>query len=503
MAKGYSIGFMLGIFTFGALYAKEYKQKQAHLSGWYQRSAQKLNEQIKKLDKKAAQKYKAPFKHISACIVPHAALKYSGALAASCFRLVDPKKIKRIVILAPSHRIPFKGIALPNYDSYKVPNGVLAVDKKALKALQKFPLFQVQKNLFKDPHNVEHSLEIELPLIKYYFKDTLIVPLILGYLSEQDRIDTAQRLRAIIDESTLVVVSSDLIHYGARFDYQPFKKHDYLQDHIKQFDGRIIEKIFKASSQDFASFVRQKEATVCGKHPIALLLELLKQKVITGVEPYLVGYATSQDYDNSDPSHSVSYAGIVFAKKHDDYLPALTQYEKTELLKLARTTLERYFSSTKKDALFFPIKTNTLKEPYGAFVTLHDKNKNLCGCIGSITTKDPLYKTIMQRTKSAALQDTRFKPIKKSELSTTHINISVLSKPKAFASYKDIVLGRDGIILKNGFHQSVFLPAVPGEQGWNLKQTLEQLSRKSGLAKNAWKDKNTHFEIFQTIDFWE
>ena len=503
MTKGYSIGFVLGILTFGALYAREKKQKQAHLSGWYQRSEQKLNAQIKKIDQKAQQKYKAPFKDVRACVVPHAGLKYSGAVAASCFRLVDPKKIKRIVVLAPSHRIPFKGIALPGYDTYKVPNGVLTVDKKALKVLHKSKLFQSQKKLFKDPHNTEHSLEIELPLIKYYFGDTPIVPLVLGHLSDSDRVQSAKVLRRIIDDSTLVVASSDFTHYGPRFDYQPFKKQDHLQDRIKQLDGSIVEKIFEGSAQNFSSIVHRKEATVCGKHPIALLLELLQQKVITGVKPYLVGYATSQDYNNSDPFHSVSYAGIVFAKQRDNQLPHLTQYEKTELLKLARTTLEQHFSPTKEAELLYPIKTDSLKEPYGAFVTLHDKNKKLCGCIGSITTKDPLYKTIIQRAKSAALQDARFNPLKKSDLSSTHIKISVLSKPKSVASYKDIVLGRDGIILKNGFHQSVFLPSVPGEQGWNLKQTLEHLSCKAGLATSAWKDKNTRFETFQSVDFGE
>ena len=503
MMKGYSIGFVLGILTFGALYAREQKQKQAHLSGWYQHSEQKLNDQIKKLDKKAQQKYKAPFKDVRACIVPHAGFKYSGAVAVGCFRLVDPKRIKRIVILAPSHRIPFKGIALPDYDTYKVPNGILTVDKKALKVLYKSKLFQAQKKLSKDPHYTEHSLEIELPLIKHYFGDTPIVPLILGHLSESDRVESAKILRNIIDDSTLVVASSDLTHYGPRFDYQPFKKQNHLQDRIKQLDGSIIEKIFEGLAQDFSSIVRQKEATVCGKNPIALLLELFQQKAITDTEPHLIAYATSQDYDSSDPSHSVSYAGIGFAKQQDNQLPRLTQYEKTELLKLARTTLEQHFTPTKETELLYPIKTNSLKEPYGAFVTLHDKNKNLCGCIGSITTKDPLYQTIMQRAKSAAIYDTRFKPLTKKELPNTHIKISVLSKPKVVSSYKKIVLVRDGIILNHGRKKSVYLPAVAREQKWDLKQTLESLSKKAGLPASAWKDKQAKFKTFQSVDFEE
>lgn len=501
--KGYSKGFIVVILTFGALYSKDHVQKKWHLKGWYQQKEQKLNQQIKTLDQKAAGKYKADLMNIRACIVPHAGLKYSGTVAAGVFRLIDPKKVKRIIILAPSHKIPFKGFALPYYESYAIPTGVLPVDKKALSVLSRSSFFHAQQHLFKDPYTSEHSLEIELPLIKHYFGNTPIVPLILGHLSETDRVEAVKILRNVIDDKTLVVVSSDFIHYGPRFDYQPFKQKDHLQDRIKQLDGSILEKIFSGSSKKFLSLINTKEATVCGKYPIALLLDLIQENVFGKVEPYMVAYSTSQEHDSSDPSHSVSYAGVVYASEKDSQLPHLTDYEKNELLALAREAIEQSFEKTKDSILLYPIKTNTLKGPYGAFVTLYTKNNTLRGCIGSITTNEPLYKTIMQRAKSAAFQDSRFKPLTQSELATIRIKISVLSTPKAVASYKDIKLGRDGIILKNGFHQAVFLPAVPKEQGWTLKQTLEQLSKKAGLFSSAWKDKKTKFEIFQSVDFGE
>ncbi|MFT6765935.1 MAG: AmmeMemoRadiSam system protein B/AmmeMemoRadiSam system protein A [Alteromonas naphthalenivorans] len=501
--KNYGIAVILGVLVLGTTHTKEQKQKQAHLSGWYQKTEQKLKQQLKKLDQESAQKYDVDLSDIKACIVPHAGFKYSGAVAASCFRLVDPKRVKRIIILAPSHHVPFKGIALPEYESYTVPNGKLKVDKKVIKTLSKSKLFQAQKNLFKDPHDVEHALEIELPLIVHYFKKTPIVPLLVGHVTDSELVVIAQSLKPFIDESTLVVASSDFTHYGPRFDYQPFKDQDRLQNRIKQLDGSILETIFKEDPQGFLSIIHKKEATVCGKYPIAVLLELIHKNNIKNTKPYLVAYATSQDKVKSDPTHSVSYAGVVFAKKNKKQLPVLTEYEKRELLAVARASIGHNFESDPNFELQHPIKTHTLKQAYGAFVTLNDSNNALRGCIGSIITQEPLYKTIIKRAHSAAFDDGRFNPLTKKELPGLNIKISVLSQPASAASHKDIVLGKHGIILKNGSHQAVFLPAVATDQGWSLVQTLEALSRKAGLSKNAWKDKKTKFELFQSIDFGE
>jgi AmmeMemoRadiSam system protein B/AmmeMemoRadiSam system protein A len=501
--KDYGIAVMLGFLILGSIQAKEIKQKQAHLSGWYQRSEDNLKQQLKNLDRMASQNYGFNITDIRACIVPHAGFKYSGAVAASCLRLVNPKKIKRIIILAPSHHMPFKGVALPAYDTYKVPNGILEVDSKVIKVLRKSKLFQAQRKLFKDPHDVEHALEIELPLLVHYFKKTPIVPLLIGHVSDADLVSIAQSLKPFINDSTLVIASSDFTHYGSRFDYQPFKNQDNLQNRIKQLDSSILQTIFKQDSRDFLPLIHKKEATVCGKYPIAVLLELIRKKNIKNSSPYLVAYATSQDKDNSDPTHSVSYAGVVFAEKKKTQLPLLTEYEKKELLSLARASIMQKFESDKDFALQYPIKTNTFKEPYGAFVTLYDHNEKLRGCIGSIITSEPLHKTIMKRAHSAAFQDSRFKPLTKKDLRNTRIKISVLSRPVSTKSYKNIILGRHGIILKNNSHQAVFLPSVAIEQGWNLVQTLEALSRKANLSKDVWKDENTKFELFQSIDFGE
>jgi MEMO1 family protein len=478
--------------------------KKGHLpAGWYPRGRKALEAKLNELDVEVEKKYHTDIPGVRACIVPHAGLRYSGSVVASCFKLIDRTKVKRIILLAPSHHLPFAGIALPKYTSYKITNGVISVDTKSIAQLGLSKSFQAQKRLLRDPHDLDHSLEIEFPLIARYFPLTPIVPLLVGYLDKQQLVQAATELENIIDANTLVVASSDFTHYGPRFDYMPFEKKDRQQDRIRQLDSVLMQPLFNLNSDTFLVTLKKKDATVCGKYPIALLLALLEKKVLKNLEPYLVSYATSQNKDAKDPTHSVSYTGIVFGAPDEGVLPLLTLYEKNELLRLARAAIENKLTPQKEPELSRPVLSPVLQEPYGAFITVYDKNHDLRGCIGSIVTQEPLYKTVEQRAVSAAFEDSRFRPLKKKELSDITLQLSVLSKPYPIKSYKDIKLGQHGIILRNGTRTAVFLPKVAVEQGWTLAQTLEQLSLKARLSKQAWKNKKTKYQVFESLDFGE
>lgn len=173
----------------------------------------------------------------------------------------------------------------------------------------------------------------------------------------------------------------------------------------------------------------------------------------------------------------------------------LTEEEKKFLLKIARETVESYVKENKIPE--FKIPFDTLKSNAGAFVTLN-KNHHLRGCIGSIAPIKPLYQTVIDNAINACSKDYRFQPVTPVELKNIKIEITVLSPPVPVDSYKDIKIGKHGIILKKGFNQAVFLPQVATEQGWDLATTLTHLSTKAGLAGDGWK-KDTSFEVFTGI----
>tara|TARA_A100001015_G_C15030522_1_gene732968 strand:- start:2472 stop:2984 length:513 start_codon:yes stop_codon:yes gene_type:complete len=153
-----------------------------------------------------------------------------------------------------------------------------------------------------------------------------------------------------------------------------------------------------------------------------------------------------------------------------------------ELLDLAYQSIKATLE--KKEINTTPYET--FKEKKGAFITIKKKNI-LRGCIGVITTNQPLYITIRDMAISAAFYDSRFRPLVKEEFKEIKISISILSIPKKIEEVQEIKIGLHGVILKKGAYQAVFLPEVAIEQQWNLKQFLEHLAVKARLNKEDWK----------------
>jgi AmmeMemoRadiSam system protein A len=142
-----------------------------------------------------------------------------------------------------------------------------------------------------------------------------------------------------------------------------------------------------------------------------------------------------------------------------------------------------------------------MKISRAAFVTLTIK-KDLRGCIGDVMPRQALYKSVIANAINAAVNDWRFTPVTKDELSSIQIEISALTVPQPIISYNLIRLGTDGVILKKDGYSALFLPQVAPEQKWTLEETLTHLSLKAGLPSDGWK-KGASFEVFHAEVFGE
>ena len=92
-------------------------------------------------------------------------------------------------------------------------------------------------------------------------------------------------------------------------------------------------------------------------------------------------------------------------------------------------------------------------------------------------------------TIASATQDHRFSPVTTNELKDINIEISVLTPLKRINSIKDIVPGKHGIYIKQGYHSGTFLPQVATQTGWNVEELLGYCSRdKAGIGWDGWKD---------------
>lgn len=177
----------------------------------------------------------------------------------------------------------------------------------------------------------------------------------------------------------------------------------------------------------------------------------------------------------------------------------LTAEEQKTCLKLARQALEHYFETAGR--LRSPVKSGTLKEKRGAFVTLHIDGE-LRGCVGYPVPVKPLDETIIEMAVAAASQDTRFEPLEAKEMKGLKIEISVLGLPEPVGDPAQVEVGCHGIIVSKGFHKGLLLPQVPVEHGWDRETYLCHGCLKAGLPPEEWK-KGAKLEIFTAQVFSE
>jgi len=192
-----------------------------------------------------------------ALIVPHAGYMYSGSTAADAFLHLRPfkDKIKRVVLLGPSHRVGFTGIASSSAAFFQTPLGDIPLDQDANKHI--LSLHQVHE--LDQAHEFEHSLEVQLPFLQTLLTDFKLIPLVVGDADSQTVSQVLEELWG--NEETLFVISSDLSHY---LDYSSAQQQDESTCHaIESFSPESI-----------------KYEDACGRNPIkGLLVSAKKNKL--------------------------------------------------------------------------------------------------------------------------------------------------------------------------------------------------------------------------------
>jgi AmmeMemoRadiSam system protein A len=140
--------------------------------------------------------------------------------------------------------------------------------------------------------------------------------------------------------------------------------------------------------------------------------------------------------------------------------------------------------------------------PCGAFVTLRSRTgpfAELRGCIGRMAASEPLVETVRAMAAAAAFEDPRFPAVAKGEYPDLVFEITALSPMRRIDDAAEIELGRHGVYMTKGWHSAVFLPQVAVEQGWDRETMLEHLCAKAGLPREAWKDPDALFQVFEGL----
>ena len=399
-----------------------------------------------------------------AIIGPHAGYVYSGAVAARAYaRLAGARgKIRRVVLIGPSHYVGFQGLAVDTARAWAMPNGTVPLDTEAIATIRRLPMV----GELEAAYTREHALEVHVPFLQHVLGEFRLVPIVAG--------DTPpDAVAAVFDAlwggpETLFVVSTDLSHY---LGYQA----------CRQMDGDTAAAIERFDIDAITL------TGACGAVPTRGLLHAAKRR---GLAIERLDLRNSGDTAGSR-DRVVGYGAWALQEQR----PAAARDAEREavealgpdLIQLVRTGIAIGFQTGRPGDVNPAAAIPALLAAHGAaFVTLR-RNGQLRGCIGSAVATRPLIVDVVQHAFNAAFRDWRFPRLALDEVANLHLSVSVLTPPQpmTFADEADLLAqlrpGIDGLIIEDSGRSALFLPSV-WEELPSPRPFLTHLKMKAGMA---------------------
>ncbi len=415
-----------------------------------------------------------------ALVSPHAGYRFSGPVAGHAYGQVRGCHVRRVWVLAPTHKLRMRGAAVYPVDAFRTPLGDLPVDVATSARLAEQDGFA----WLPGDDGGEHSLEMQLPLLQRALGSFELVPVLLGSVGPTEARRIADAIRPELGDGDLVVASTDFTHHGPNFRYQPFE--DELPRRIGELDRGAWEHVAAPDVDALHGYLEETGATVCGRNPLKVLAALVGPEARGAELAYDTSGAITGQWRNS-----VSYlAGRIDGPAWSGAGPAwggarfVDEESAAALHALAwRALLHHYEHGGRLDVDPATLPADAGRT-LGAFVTLN-KDGRLRGCIGEIAPQRAAWEAVAARAVDAATGDPRFPRVRRDELDELELEVSLLGPTREVADPSSIVVGRHGVVLGSWPKSATFLPQVGPEQGWDRATMLLHLARKAGLPADA------------------
>lgn len=235
-------------------------------------------------------------------ISPHAGYVYSGQVAAHGYKLLLGKTYDTVIVIAPSHRVNFEGVAIQNNGGYRTPLGVVDIDEDISEEILKV---SDAVNVNVKAHIGEHSLEVQLPFLQVVLNSFKLVPLIMGTQDLSVCKELSRCLYEVIkksDKQFLVVGSSDLSHY-------------YPYDEAVKLDNIIVKHLKEFNTHGLAEDCSRNRCEACGFGTI--ITTMMVSEKCGATDSKVLKYANSGDV-SGDRSGVVGYVSAVLYKPSED-----------------------------------------------------------------------------------------------------------------------------------------------------------------------------------------
>jgi len=226
-----------------------------------------------------------------AIIAPHAGLMYSGPVAAFAYAAAHRHHYSALVIVGPSHFVPFRGVSIWPDGEWETPLGPVRVDRDLATAIA-----QASPQIVEVPaaHGREHSLEMQMPFIAHLLPGVPIVPLVMGQQTRDTAFALAEAIaRAVAAHGAdaLLVASSDLSHYEDAAT-------------AEALDRIVIQQVESLDATGLMRALEDEPRHACGGGPMVAVIDAARR--LGATQSRLLQYADSGDV-SGDKSSVVGY----------------------------------------------------------------------------------------------------------------------------------------------------------------------------------------------------
>lgn len=264
-------------------------KRKAYVAGYFYPSGKKeLETMVSGFINSGAEK-----KDSVAVVSPHAGLIYSGRVAGSVFSSVNLPDT--VVLLGPSHGYMADKAAIMTQGAWETPLGDVPVQETLAADIVENASW-VKEN--PDAHAREHSLEVQLPFLKYLHSRIKIVPILISYhVDFSDLKDLGEALSEGVNhfgQKVLITASTDM-------------SHQVTQDTAREKDFKAIDEILDMKPKALYEIVRNNNISMCGFQPTTAALVAANN--LGARQSELIQYQTSGDV-TGDYNEVVGYAGI-------------------------------------------------------------------------------------------------------------------------------------------------------------------------------------------------
>jgi AmmeMemoRadiSam system protein B len=232
--------------------------------------------------------------NIVGLVAPHAGYIYSGQVAAYAYKMLQGHVFDAVIVIGPSHRLPFRGISIYDRGGYETPLGAVLVDSSLADRIKSESRLVAA---MPSAHLLEHSIEIQLPFLQYVLGEFSFVPLLMGSQDRKTCEDLAAAIvKAVGRKKVLIVGSSDLSHF-----------HSY--DQALKLDALALGYLEKMDAEGFLKGLSEHQFEACGGGPAVVAMIAAARMGASSAK--LLRYANSGDV-TGDKQSVVGYGAAVF-----------------------------------------------------------------------------------------------------------------------------------------------------------------------------------------------